>query len=784
LHDSGEADGILYFIAPYVEGESLAQRQRSVGALPVDDCVRIATEVADALAYAHARGVIHRDIKPANILLSGGGHACIADFGLARILPAGVDQRITRSGITLGSPFYMSPEQIRAEPHVDGRTDVYSLGCTLFEILTGGPPFSGGSLQDVLLKHLSEVPRRLTTIRPEIPPGLEELIADALQKDSERRPSASEVLARLGGLVRPEIRFHRTTAVSRRLLHAWPLRPAQAAGLNRPLLIALLSVAAVVAGASAMALKFGQSTTALGGMPAETSGVRGVASVAVLPFENASADPDAGYFSEGMAASVLDHLSKVADLRVISPSSAGRYRGTTKDLRDVGRELGVQALLVGRVRREGDRIWIDVRLVDAVRGHDLWNETYDRPIAEVFRLQNEIAVRTTAELRARITPEERIQMSRNPTTDLTAYDFYLKGRDYLQRFRDPSTLRSAITLFDEALDRDPHFAIAAAGKGRALQMLYHYTASDGLDSAMAYGQRAIELDPQLSDGYTVLGRTYMSDDRPGEARTHLEHALTLNPNDVGAIAELRVVMLTLSNYPEAMNFARLAVELEPTAAVHYANVGEVYLLLLDWESAEEWLRAALRLEPDELWANALLVYLQVAQGRYSDALPYLQTLLDAAPNGGWGYTQAAWVELKRGEFAAAARFFERADEVPTASDHLLLEKAFVLRAMGDLSGAETIFQRQETRLMERLENGANSQAYAQLARLHAARGDREEALSWLDSAYEAGYRDACAMMIDPLLNSIRSDERFQRILAAAKADVEEMRRQVQDEVVV
>src|SRR5438105_6270963 len=352
LHDSGEAAGFLYYVMPFVEGESLRDRLKREPQLPVEEAVRIAREVATALSYAHSQDVVHRDIKPENILLSG-GEAVVADFGIARAIVAAGAEQLTDTGLAVGTPGYMSPEQATGAEHLDGRSDVYSLGCMLYEMLAGHPPFLGTTAQEILARHSLDAVPPLRTIRPELPEAVELAVRKALAKspaDRWRTPAAlSEALAQ--AVAPPSL----------------PRRAARSIGL-------------VAVGASLLAAGY----ALLSRRPVAAPSGEAAHSIAVLPFVNIGADPANEPFSDGMSEELITALAKIAELRVTARTSAFSFKGKAVDVREIGSKLNVNYVLAGSVRRAGPQLRVSAQLINAPTGYHLWSDDYDRDARDVF----------------------------------------------------------------------------------------------------------------------------------------------------------------------------------------------------------------------------------------------------------------------------------------------------------------------------------------------------------------------------------------------------------------
>ncbi|HEU5171015.1 MAG TPA: protein kinase [Gemmatimonadales bacterium] len=466
LFDSGEAEGLLWYTMPHVEGESLRRRLTRERQLSVADAVRIAAEVADALSHAHEHGIIHRDVKPENILLSG-SHALVADFGIAKAVEAAAGESLTQTGLAVGTPAYMSPEQASADREVDARSDVYSLGCVLYEMLAGEPPYTGPTPQAVIAKRFTDPVPPLRAARETIPPWVEQAVRTALARvPADRFPTAAEFAK---ALVPPTVTEFRPAA------------------------------------------------------PAE-------ASIAVLPFANMSADPEAEHFADGVAEEILNALTHVRPLHVAARTSAFAFKGRSEDIGEIGRKLKVATVLEGSVRKAGNRLRITAQLVDVGNGYHLWSERYDREIADVFAIQDDIAQSIVQALRLVLTDQEQRAIRNTPRVDVEAYEYFLRGRQLFHQFRRKS-LEFAGDMFAQAIAINPGFARAYAGLADCHCFLYekHDPSEEHLERADAASRKALELDPASAEAHAARGHALSLRGRFGEARVAFEAALRIAP---------------------------------------------------------------------------------------------------------------------------------------------------------------------------------------------------------------------------------------------------------------
>ena len=590
LHDSGEAEGLLYYVMPFVEGESLRERLGREKQLPLDDALRIIREVADGLEYAHSQGVVHRDIKPENILISR-GHAVVADFGIARAIRAAGGAKLTETGLSLGTPVYMSPEQAIGGGELDGRSDLYSLGCVLYEMLAGQPPFTGPTGESLVHQHLSVEPRSVADLRPAVPAGIARALGRALAKTPADR--FSTVAAFAAALTNRE---------SAAVTAAAPVTPAPPA--RRWWRIALLVGPAVVLAIGALlVLRPGRQVPAPAKKP-----VHGRSEIAVLPFQNLSADGAHAYFAGGLQDELLTQLAKVAALKVISRTSVMGYQGTSKPLKVIAAELGVGSVVEGSVQVVGGRLRVTVQLIDAATDEHLWAEHYDRTLNDAFAIQSEVAQQIVTAVGAALTSSEQGRLTAAPTANAEAYRLYLQGRQYWNR---PGYSRQnceiAQQLYERALGLDPNFALAHAALSLAhgRMRFFQYDPSPvRVVRQREEAEIALRLAPDLPQAHMAIGLAQRSDYR----RTLDEFAIALKglPNDVELWGWIGYVQRQLGNWTEALAAFDRAAQLDPRNADLFYDLGaQTYQALHRYAEAVRAYDRALSLAPD-LHAAAIL----------------------------------------------------------------------------------------------------------------------------------------------------------------------------------
>jgi len=576
LFDSGEADGTLYYVMPYLRGETLRRRLAREGKLPIADAIRIAREVALALDYAHRANVIHRDIKPENILLED-DQAVVADFGVATAMEAAAEpDRLTQTGLAVGTPAYMSPEQAGGATQLDGRSDLYSLGCVLYEMLGGEPPYTGSTPQSVMTQQVIAPLPPLRARRPDVPEPVDRVLCKALAKEpSDRFATAAEF----------------TTA-----LESAGSGVGRDAHESRPRLRA--PMVALIALVAAAGLGLALSLTGRGERAAETP------RIAVLPFANLGPAEDR-YFSDGITEEITSRLAMLPSLGVISRSSADQYRGADKPIKRIGRELGVDYVLEGSVRWEksGDksRVRVTPQLIRVADDQHLWAAQYDETLEEVFQVQSRIAEQVASALDLALQQPEHEALAAKPTDNLRAYDLYLRGNDYLAHPADPDGPQKAEEMYTRATGLDPRFALAFARLARAHMWQFQFMdrTPERLAKARSAVDSALRLQPRLPEAHLALGQIhYWGELDYPRALAELRIAQAREPNN-SDLAWLRgLVERRVGQWNAAIADLSRAVELDPKSVFKNLDLFEVYLWRRDYREAERHLSRALELEPD------------------------------------------------------------------------------------------------------------------------------------------------------------------------------------------
>jgi TolB-like protein len=631
VHDSGETAGQLWFTMPYVEGESLRDRLRRERQLSVEDAVRITREAAQALQYAHEHGVVHRDIKPENLLLTRDGNTLVADFGIARAL--GGEERLTQTGMSVGTPAYMSPEQASGEKTIDARTDVYSLGAVLYEMLAGEPPYTGPTAQAVILKRFTEPVPSVRRGRPSVPEGVDQAIQRALA------PVPADRFATAGDFARA-LQAPPTGATAAPTVVTTPaagLVPPPAPGAPPGPRRRRLPVTAIALGLGfliGLGVLFAWRRNHAG---AEESA--GPKRVAVLPFENLGDSADA-YFADGMTDEVRGKLSQLSGLAVIARASSNEYRRSTKPPQQIARELGAEYLLTATVRWEkaasgASRVRVSPELVQVEPGAaptTKWQQGFDASLTDVFQVQGDIAGKVASALDVALGDSARHELAAKPTANLAAYDAFLKGEAASQAMAvgDPPSLRRAIGFYEQAVALDSAFVPAWAQLARGQASLYfNGTPTPELAAQVRHAaERAQALGPGRPEGQLALGSYYGSvalDYR--QALAACEAGLRLAPTNVDLLGAAAVAEQSLGRWDVALQHLAKASALDPRSATAARRTGLTLLYLRRYPEAQAATDRALALAPTNLRIIEQRAMVALAQGDLAGAQAVVRTAL-------------------------------------------------------------------------------------------------------------------------------------------------------------
>ena len=800
VHDSGETSGQLWYTMPYVEGESLRDRLRRERQLPVEDALLIARQVADALDYAHSQGIVHRDIKPENILLSR-GHALVADFGVARALQGAGGQQLTGTGMSVGTPAYMSPEQGMADPALDGRSDLYSLGCVLYEMLAGEAPYTGPSAQAIVAKRLMDPVPSVRRLRETVPSSVDQALHRVLAKaPADRYPTAS---AFGGALAAPAGEAARDRPL--------PTRISAAAGRTRwriPLLLAGSLITVLLVGLGVRGRQ-----PAAGPSPESTL-------IAVLPFQNRGNAGD-DYFAEGLAEAVRGKLTLVPGLEVIASASSSAYGKTGTSIEQVGRELGVHYLLTGTVSwdKPGDgvgRVRVNPELVELGRGppRTRWQEPFQASLQDVFEVQSEIATKVAGALGAALGDTVALRLAQRPTKSLAAYDAYLRGMALYVSGRAPlGDARRAVDYLEQAVALDSSFSLAWSGLSRVASYLYASgEPSEELEiKARTAAERALRLAPFEPTAHLAMGG-YLRNvrkDLPG-ALAHFVEGQRLAPNDAALARSRGIVEVSLGRAEAGLRQLERAAQLDPRSVMVLAALSWSRLHQRQFGEALEANRRALALDSTNVVMLQLRALIYAGQGQLEAARSSLanvppnvdQTDLVALVAGWGGYTwlldddqRAILFRLRPAAFnndrglwaltisaqywfqgdTALARAYADTALTPLASKVQAHPQEPIARVLHGLAlarlGRKDAARREadEARRLAPLavDPVRNSVAHRGAAWVYATAGDEDGALMVLDSLLHVpGVISQGMLRIDPAWAPLRGDPRFTRIAEA------------------
>ena len=706
LFDSGEADSYVFYVMPYVEGESLRDRLDREHQLPVDDAVALASKVAGALQHAHEHGIIHRDIKPGNILLQD-GEPVVADFGIALAVGAAGSNRLTETGLSLGTPYYMSPEQATGDQAVGASTDTYALGSVLYEMLVGEPPYGGSTAQAVLGKIISGKPVSAMEERPTVSANVDAAIRKALEKlPADRFTSAQEFVRALG-----DEHFRYGEAVA-------GLAGADS-GLWKRLSIGLATLAAV-------------STIGLGWWIWFGGGLRSASverSIAVLPFDDLSPEGDQQYFADGLSEEIIYALTQIAGLNVAARTSTFLLAEQGADIATVASTLGVANVLEGSVRKSGDRLRITAQLIEAESGFHLWSETFDRELTDIFEIQDAIARAIAERLQVTVMAGDQTPLARHGTEDLEAYELTLQGRFHANQLSQEA-LEQAIDYFDQAIIRDPRYAPAYAGKAFAygnLSALEYLPPLVAMPETKAAARRAIQLDNSLSAAHTWLGFAYLFFDWDWTAaEQELVTALELNPNSAEAHLVYTAYLASQGRMDEAVSHVRRAQEIDPKSIMVYAG-----------GSGTQWTFLMAR--------------------RYAESIEEGRRAVDLDPENSFAHAHLGLALVENGVFGEGITELEKATR---------LEDAPMLKAFLAYGYAEAGRESDARALLSEVEEISRERytcAY-EIAVVHLSLGDEDAAIEWLDKAFEDSAACIPLLNVDPRLDNLRDDPRFQELL--------------------
>ena len=673
IFDFDTQDSVDFLVMEYVPGGTLQSRVEK-GPIEIDELARLGAQIADALEDAHRGGFLHRDLKSGNVVLTASGTPKILDFGLAGLLHQSQNATgLTTSGSILGSLPFMAPEQIRGEPG-DPRTDVYALGTILYEMATAQRPFRADRPEALMFEILHQTPPSARALRAEIPPDLDRLIDSCLSKDSAHRPASAGEVARALRRVRSGVRSGATPELSRDVIR----------------------------------------------------------SLAVLPFDNVSRDPTQEYFADGMTEALISELALVKALRVISRTSVLQYRGTSKPLPEIARELNVDAILEGSALMVGKKVRITVKLIVARSDETLWAKRYDGDIEDVLELQGRVAETVAKEIEVQVTPKEAARLARKQHVNPEAHVEYLKGR-HTAEANSPQAIELAMRHYQRALELDPNYAPAWAGMARCHKVRAGRGMAPPMEAiaqARTAAMESLRLDDTLAEGYAALAWVERHEYDVRSAIVHLQRAIELNPSLTLAHDELGSLYYCTERHSEAQESMLKALSLDPLSMIIHTAVGDAYFYAREYERSLVYYRKAVDLDPR-------------FDGAHTDLARTLEFL---------------------GRFDESRKQYEEGRRLSGGVAGPSFGLAHLDASMGNIEGARKQLQELIAARSKRVVSAWG------IAALHASLGDVDEAFRWLDTAVEERATGLIFLRVHPRLDSIRKDPRYESLLHRVRLD--------------
>ncbi|CAN5319477.1 hypothetical protein BH20ACI1_BH20ACI1_18570 [soil metagenome] len=749
IHEIGETEDANYIVSEFIEGETLREVIKK-SPLKLSEILEISTQIANALVAAHHAKIIHRDIKPENIIIRPDGFVKILDFGLAKLVEQKavgfedetVKQNQTAKGVILGTVNYMSPEQAKGEK-VDARTDIFSFGVTLYEMIAGRTPFAGDSMSETFANLINSEPHPLSRFTANVPDELQRIVAKTLRKKKDERYQTTK------GLFADLKSLQRRLDFETEFSHDKSEPSAVADGLTRRFTAdvsnAQLQPPATAGGSDlskSSAIIKNQKYIFVSGLVifliavisfgyyfyySKTSSLSadGKKSLAVLPFINASQDANSEYLSDGITESIINNLSQLSGLKVMSRNSSFRFKNNQTDAKNIALQLGVETLVTGNIKQLGDKLIINVRLIDASDDSQIWGNQYVKSSADIIAAQNEIAQAVAKNLRLKLTNVEQQQLEKRYTENAEAYELYLRGRFHYFKVTEPE-IRKSIRFYRQAIEIDPNYALAFAGIADAYRSLsiagWNMSSKEAFPQAKAAAQKALEIDANLAEGHIALGWIgFLYDWDWTAAEGELKRAVELAPNNSDAHRAYAHLLSLLGRHDEAITEARISRELDPLTLITNALEGQFLFYAGRDAEAIERLQKTLELDPNFWIAHNILARVYIRQKRYREAIAELNKAIEASAGN---------------------------------STEPLTQLGYALAKSGNREGARTMLAELKSLAAERF-----VPAYS-FAMIYNGLGEREEALNYLEKSFEQHEVQLSFIKIDTRWDEFRSEPRF------------------------
>jgi serine/threonine protein kinase/Tfp pilus assembly protein PilF len=714
IHEIAEDGGEQFIVMEMLSGQTLKHRLEA-GALPLEQLLENAVQIADALDAAHSEGIVHRDIKPANVFITKRGTAKVLDFGLAKLTGkpeaaigegATIEANLTSPGSTVGTIAYMSPEQARGET-LDRRSDLFSFGTVLYEMSTGRMAFGGKTSALVFDAILHKAPTSPVRINPDLPTELEHIINKALEKDPALRyQNAADMLA--------DLRRLRRDSSSAQVKAATDSQPVQR---SRKMLFAGVGAAALLAILAAVFFIFrGQSEG------------KEISSIAVLPFVNTGNDPNTEYLSDGITESLINSLSQLPNLAVMARSSVFRYKGRDIDPQAVAKDLKVQAVVTGRIVQRGDQIIVSSELIDARTNHNLWGDRYDRKMSDLLSVQQDITGAISSHLRERLSAEPKKTVAHGGTSDPEAYQLYLKGLYHWEK-RTPESLEKSKDYFNQAIQRDPNYALAYVGLADYYNVVSDYSPvpeSESGPKARVAAEKALAIDDSLAEAHASLAGAHWSMLEFAAAEREFQRALELNPNYANAHHWYGLFLSWDARHSEGISHLRRAVELDPLNLQYNANLGQGLGNARQYDASVEQLKKTLEMDPNYGQAHSQLAREYLAMGKYD-----------------------LWLE----EWKKSATLFKQPDDLAIAEEvaRVYSKSGFKPAKLREIEMRKLLAKRRYV-------------DFSDIAYAYADLGDKEQTFVWLDKALADKTGGLEVVKVVPSLDPWRSDPLYLDLL--------------------